>query len=219
MSLRSTLHVPALLAPAAAAALLTCGASAAVYQYSLSFENGFVAEGQFSTKASAPASFVEKNPTITGETTGSWDFSTLTPAPYTTTYLESQTMRVLQNGAVLDQSTTVFAGVCSDIYLYLDFSNVGGPAIAGMDLSTVDSEATSYYFVSNSKDPTGAYGAYGSTGYNLFRSDVATSQDVYIGTATSITVTAVPAPGALALLAAAGAGVGVGRRRRDPVGT
>ena len=131
-----------------------------------------------------------------------------------TTYLESQTMRVLQNGAVLDQSTTVFAGVCSDIYLYLDFSNVGGPAIAGMDLSTVDSQATSYYFVSNSKDPTGAYGAYGSTGYNLFRSDVVTMQDTYIGTATSLTVTAVPVPGALALLAAAGIGVGGGRRRR-----
>ena len=129
MSFRPTLRNRALLAPAAAA-LLTSGASAAVYQYLLSFENGFVAEGQFSTKASAPASFIESNPTRT-------------PAPYTTTYLESQTMRVLQNGAVLDQSTTVFAGVCSDIYLYLDFSNVGGPAIAGMDLSTVDSEATS----------------------------------------------------------------------------
>ena len=206
MSFRPTLRNRALLAPAAAAALLTSGASAAVYQYSLSSENGFVAEGQFSTKASAPASFIESNPTQT-------------PAPYATTYLESQTMRVLQYGAVLDQSTTVFAGVCSDIYLYLDFSSVGGPAIAGMDLSTVDPEATSYYFVSNSKDPSGAYGAYGSTGYNLFRSDVATMQDVYIGTATSITVTAVPAPGALALLAAAGAGVGVGRRRRGPVGT
>ncbi|MEY4810200.1 MAG: hypothetical protein RI986_538 [Planctomycetota bacterium] len=208
MSLRYTFRTPALLAPAAtaaAAALLTSGASAAVYQYSLSFANGYVAEGQFSTKASAPASFIESNPT-------------LAPAPYATTYLESQTMRVLQNGAVLDQSTTVFSGVCSDIYLYLDFSSVGGPAIAGMDLSTVDPEATSYYFVSNSKDPSGAYGAYGSTGYNLFRSDVATSQDVYIGTATSLTVTAVPAPGALAVLAAAGAGVGVGRRRRAPVG-
>ena len=214
MSLRSTLRSPALLVPAAAAALLTSGASAAVYQYSLSFANGYVAEGQFSTKASAPASFVEKNPTITGETTGSWDFSTLTPAPYATTYLDSQTMRVLQNGAVLDQSTTVFAGMCSDIYLYLDFSSVGGPAIAGMDLSTVDSEATSYYFVSNSKDPSGAYGAYGSTGYNLFRSDVATMQDVYIGTATSLTVTAVPAPGALTLLAAAGIGIGGSRRRK-----
>jgi hypothetical protein len=123
-------------------------------------------------------------------------------------------MRVLQYGAVLDQSTTVFAGVCSDIYLHLDFSTVGGPTIAGMDLSTVDPEATSYYFVSNSKDPSGAYGAYGSTGYNLFRSDVATMQDVYIGTATSITVTAVPTPGALAVLAAAGIGVGGSRRRK-----
>jgi hypothetical protein len=201
MSLRSTLRIPALFVPAAAAALLTSGASAAVYQYSLSFANGYVAEGQFSTKASAPASFIESNPTDA-------------PAPYATTYLESQTMRVLQYGAVLDQSTTVFAGVCSDIYLHLDFSTVGGPTIAGMDLSTVDPEATSYYFVSNSKDPSGAYGAYGSTGYNLFRSDVATMQDVYIGTATSLTVIAVPAPGALAVLAAAGIGVGGSRRRK-----
>jgi len=203
MNLRSTLCTSAILVPVAAAALLTSDASAAFYQYSLSFANGYVAEGQFSTKASAPASFIESNPT-------------LTPAPYATTYLESQTMRVLQYGEVLDQSTTVFAGVCSDIYLYLDFSNVGGPAIAGMDLSTVDPEATSYYFVSNSKAPNGDYGAYGSTGYNLFRSDVATLIDVYIATATSLTVTAVPAPGALALLAAAGAsfGLGGGRRRR-----
>ncbi len=216
MSLRSTLRIPALFVPAAAAALLTSGASAALYQYSLSFANGYVADGQFSTKASAPASFVEKNPTITGETTGSWDFSTLTPAPYATTYLESQTLRVLQNGAVLDQSTTVLDGVCSDRFLYLNFSDLGTPAIAALDFSTVRPNATSYYFVSNSKAPNGDYGAYGSTGYNLFRSDVATLIDVYIATATSLTVTAVPAPGALALLAAAGAsfGVGGGRRRR-----
>jgi hypothetical protein len=201
MSFRPTLRNPALLAPAAAAALLTSGASAAVYQYSLSFANGYVAEGQFSTKASAPASFIESNPT-------------LTPAPYATTYLESQTMRVLQNGAVLDQSTTVFAGVCSDIYLYLDFSSVGTPAIAALDFSTVRPNATSYYFVSNGSNPSGNTVAFGSTGYNLFLFDVATSQGTYIGTATSITVTAVPAPGALAVLAAAGAGVGVGRRRR-----
>ena len=218
MSLRSTLRTPALLAPAAAAALLTSGASAAVYQYSLSFANGFVAEGQFSTKASAPASFVEKNPTITGETTGSWDYTTLTPAPYATTYLESQTMRVLQNGAVLDQSTTVLAGVCSDSFLYLNFSDVGAPAIAALDFSTVRPNATSYYFVSNGSNPSGNTVAFGSTGYNLFLFDVATLQGTYIGTATSLTVAAVPAPGALAVLAAAGAGVGVGRRRRAPVG-
>ena len=83
MSFRPTLRNRALLAPAAAAVLLTSGASAAVYQYSLSFANGYVAEGQFSTKTSAPASFIESNPTQTA-------------APYATTYLESQTMRVLQ---------------------------------------------------------------------------------------------------------------------------
>jgi hypothetical protein len=215
MSLCSTLRTPALFAPVAAAALLTSGASAALYQYSLSFANGFVADGQFSTKASAPASFVEKNPTITGETTGSWDFSTLTPAPYATTYLESQTMRVLQYGAVLDQSTTVLAGVCSDSFFYLNFSDLGTPAIAALDFSTVRPSATSYYFVSNGSDPSGTTVAFGSTGYNLFLFDVATLQGTYIATATSLTVTAVPAPGVAALLAAAGAGVGVGRRRRD----
>ncbi len=218
MSLGSMLRIPALLVPSAAAALLTSGASAALYQYSLSFANGYVADGQFSTKASAPASFVEKNPTITGETTGSWDFSTLTPAPYATTYLESQTLRVLQNGAVLDQSTTVLDGVCSDRFLYLNFSDLGTPAIAALDFSTVRPNATSYYFVSNGSNPSGNTVAFGSTGYNLFLFDVATSQGTYIGTATSLTVTAVPAPGALAVLAAAGAGVGVGRRRRAPVG-
>ncbi len=49
MSLGSMLRIPALLVPSAAAALLTSGASAALYQYSLSFANGFVADGQFST--------------------------------------------------------------------------------------------------------------------------------------------------------------------------
>ena len=83
-------------------------------------------------------------------------------------------------------------------------------------MKTVHAGATSYYFVSNGSDPSGATVAFGSTGYNLFLFDVATSQGVYIATATSLTVQAVPAPGALALLAAAGAslGVGGGRRRR-----
>jgi hypothetical protein len=132
--------------------------------------------------------------------------------------LESQTLRVLQNGAVLDQSTTVLDGVCSDRFLYLNFSDLGTPAIAALDFSTVRPNATSYYFVSNGSNPSGNTVAFGSTGYNLFLFDVATSQGTYIGTATSLTVTAIPAPGALALLAAAGAGVGVGRRRRAPVG-
>ena len=218
MSLCSTLRTPSLFAPVAAVALLTSDASAAVYQYSLSFANGYVAEGQFSTKATAPASFVEKNPTITGETTGSWDFSTLTPAPYATTYLESQTMRVLQNGALLNQAANVTNGVCSDSFLYLNFSDVGGPAIAALDFSTVQSGATSYYFVSNGSNPSGATVAFGSTGYNLFLFDVATLQGTYIGTATSMSVAVVPAPGVLAMLAAAGAGTGFGiggsRRRR-----
>ena len=214
MNFRSTLRTRALLVPVAAAALLTSSASAGLYQYSLSFANGYVAEGQFSTKASAPASFVEKNPTITGETTGSWDYSALTPAPYATTYLESHTMRVLQNGAVLDQSTTVLAGVCSDTFLYLNFSDLGTPAITALDFSTVRPSATSYYFVSNGSNPSGNTVAFGSTGYNLFLFDVATSQGTYIATATSLTVTAVPAPGALAVLAAAGIGIGGSRRRK-----
>ena len=214
MNFRSTLRTRALLVPVAAAALLTSSASAGLYQYSLSFANGYVAEGQFSTKASAPASFVEKNPTITGETTGSWDYSALTPAPYATTYLESHTMRVLQNGAVLDQSTTVLAGVCSDTFLYLNFSDLGTPAITALDFSTVRPSATSYYFVSNGSNPSGNTVAFGSTGYNLFLFDVATSQGTYIATATSLTVAAVPAPGALTLLAAAGIGIGGSRRRK-----
>ena len=219
MSLGSTLCIPALLVPAAAVALLTSGASAAVYHYSLSFADGFLVEGEFATKASAPASFIEKNPTLTGETTGSWDYTTLTPAPYATSFVESETMRVRQSGALLSEASNVVDGVCLDRFLYLNFSDVGAPAIAALDFSTVHSGATSYYFVSNGSDPSGATVAFGSTGYNLFRFDVATSQGTYIATATSLTVTAVPAPGALALLAAAGAGVGAGRRRRAPVGT
>jgi hypothetical protein len=203
---------------AVTAALLTSGADAATYHYSFTFADGFIAEGEFATKASAPASFIEKNPTITGETTGPWDFTTLTPAPYAATYLESQTMRVLQNGALLNQAANVTNGVCSDSFLYLNFSDVGGPAIAALDFSTVQSGATSYYFVSNGSDPSGATVAFGSTGYNLFLFDVATLQGTYIGTATSMSVAVVPAPGVLAMLAAAGAGTGFGiggsRRRR-----
>ena len=216
MSLRSTLCTSTLLVPAAAAALLTSGASAAVFHYSLSFAGGFLVEGEFATNALAPASFIEKNPTLTGETTGSWDYTTLTPAPYATSFVDSQTMRVLQSGALLSEASNVVDGVCLDRFLYLNFSNVGGPAIAALDFSTVHAGATSYYFVSNGSDPSGATVAFGSTGYNLFLFDVATLQGVYIATATSLTVQAVPAPGALAVLAAAGAGFGVGggRRRR-----
>ena len=218
MSLRSMLRIPALLVPAAAAALLTSGVSAAVYHYSLSFADGFLIEGEFATKASAPASFIEKNPDLTGETTGSWDYSTLRDAPYAATYLESHSMRVNKDGALLQQAINVVDGVCFDKFLYLNFSDVGTPSIAAIDFSTVRPGATSYYFVTNGSNPSGATVAFGSTGYNLFLFDVATLQGTYIGTATSLTVAAVPAPGALAVLAAAGAGVGVGRRRRAPVG-
>jgi hypothetical protein len=115
---------------------------------------------------------------------------------------------------VLDQSTTVLDGVCSDRFLYLNFSDLGTPAIAALDFSTVRPSATSYYFVSNGSDPSGATVAFGSTGYNLFLFDVATPPGPLIGTAISLTVTAVPAPGALVVLAAAGAGIGGSRRRR-----
>ena len=128
MSLCSTLCIPAVLVPAAAAALLTSGASAAVYHYSLSFADGFLVEGEFATKASAPASFIEKNPTLTGETTGSWDYTTLTPAPYATSFVESETMRVRQSGALLSEASNVVDGVCLDRFLYLNFSDVGAPA-------------------------------------------------------------------------------------------
>lgn len=214
MIIRSTTSTSALLVSVAAAALLTSGASAAVYHYSLSFVNGFVAEGEFATKATAPASFIEKNPMLSGETTGSWDFTILTPAPYATTYLESQTMRVLQNAAVLDQSTMVVAGMCLDRFLYLNFSDVGGPAIAAIDFSTAHAGASSYYFVSNGVAPNDATVAFGSTGFNLFRFDVATLHGEYIGTATSVSVAVVPAPSVLAVLVASGVGVGGGRRRR-----
>ena len=115
---------------------------------------------------------------------------------------------------MLDQSTTVLAGVCSDTFLYLNFSDLGTPAITALDFSTVRPSATSYYFVSNGSNPSGNTVAFGSTGYNLFLFDVATSQGTFIGTATSLTVTAVPAPGACAILALAGARK---RRPRRPV--
>ena len=68
------LHPCALLV-SIAATVLTSSAHASVYHYALTFANGFVADGEFATMPTAPSSFIEKNPGLTGETTGSWDSS------------------------------------------------------------------------------------------------------------------------------------------------
>jgi len=205
-------HESALFATAAAL-LVSSGASAAVYHYSLGFDNGFLAAGEFTTKASAPASFIEKNPDMINETTTAWNPATLQDAPYAATYLESHSMRVSQGGLLLGESQTVIAGICTDKFLYLNFTDAGTPTIAALDFSTVTPGATSYYFVTNGTDPAGDAVAFGSTGYNLFLFDVATLTGTYIGTATSFSVSLVPAPGALSLLAFAG-GACASRRRR-----
>jgi hypothetical protein len=209
---RSMLH-PCTLLVSIAATALTISAHASVYHYALTFANGFVADGEFATMPTAPSSFIEKNPLLTGETTGSWDSSTFQEAPYATSFVQSQNMRMHQNGALLEEGTSVVAGVCLDKFFYLNFSDIGGPAIAAIDFSTARPGATSYYFISNGVNSSGVNVAYGTTGYNLFSFDVATLQAVYLGTATSLTVNAVPAPGVLAMLAVS-MGFGAGARRR-----
>jgi len=209
---RSMLHPCALVVSIAVTALAT-SAHASVYHYALTFANGFVADGEFATMPTAPSSFIEKNPGLTGETTGSWDSSNLQQAPYATSFVQSQNMRLYQNAALLQEGSGVAAGVCLEKFFYLNFSDFGSPAIGAIDFSTAQSGATSYYFISNGVNSSGVNVAYGTTGYNLFSFDVATLQAVYLGTATSLTVNAVPAPGVLAMLAVS-MGFGVGARRR-----
>ncbi len=208
----SMLHPCALVVSIAVTALAT-SAHASVYHYALTFANGFFADGEFENKLTVPSFFIEKNPGLTGETTGSWDSSNFQQAPYATSFVHSQNMRLYQNAALLQEGSGVAAGVCLEKFFYLNFSDFGSPAIGAIDFSTARPGATSYYFISNGVNSSGVNVAYGTTGYNLFSFDVATLQAVYLGTATSLTVNAVPAPGVLAMLAVS-MGFGAGARRR-----
>ena len=211
---RSMRH-PCTLLVSIAATALTTSAHASVYHYALTFANGFFADGEFDNMLTVPPFFIEKNPGLTGETTGSWDSSNFQQAPYATSFVQSQNMRLYQNAALLQEGSGVVAGVCLDKFFYLNFSDFGSPAIGAIDFSTARPGATSYYFISNGVNSSGVNVAYGTTGYNLFSFDVATLQAVYLGTATSLTVNAVPAPGVLAMLAVSmGFGAGAPRRRR-----
>ena len=80
------LHPCALVVSIAAMALAT-SAHASVYHYALTFANGFSADGEFTTMPTAPSFFIEKNPGLTGETTGSWDSSNFQQAPYATRFV------------------------------------------------------------------------------------------------------------------------------------
>jgi hypothetical protein len=182
----------------AAASLIASTAGADFYQFSGTFTNGYSVQGVFETKPSAPAAFVESNPSFPN-------------APFVTQYLQYSTLSVFQFGNVIGSGFSVLDGVSYDPFLYTAFDSTT-LALAAIDLQTrgADTGPTPYYFISNGVAPDYTTVAYGSTAFNLFLFDPSSSSATFLGSASMLDVTAIPAPAslfALAMLPAA-------RRRR-----
>ena len=176
-------------------------ARADFYQYSISFSGGtgFSASGVMQTKADAPSSFLEVNPTPA-------------VASFATTYIQSLSMNVFQGSTLMGANNVVSDGVSTNRWLYFEFSSALTPTFINVDMNTKQSPTDPYYFITDGISPDGITVPYGSTTFNLFHYDIALSQATFIGSANEFTVTQVPSPGALGVLALCG-GIARGRRR------
>lgn len=181
-----------------AAALAVSAARADFFQFTGVFDNGYSVQGIIETKASAPASFIESNPSFPS-------------APFATQFVQNASLSVSLLGSVIGAAPAVVGGIAYDPYLYvaLDSSTL---SLSAIDLNTrgLSTGPEPYYFISNGVDPNANPVAYGSTTYNLFRFDPPTNGYTFLASTSSLQVTAIPAPGAAALLVFAGAA----RRRR-----
>ncbi|MEH2245333.1 hypothetical protein [Nostoc sp.] len=84
-------------------------AQAADFAFSANFTNGYSAEGSFTTKTNAPASFSEISPGY---------------SPFSTQFLESQSLSIFDSTNTLLQSgSSVINGISNDKYLRLDYDN------------------------------------------------------------------------------------------------
>ena len=191
----NTRSTPALLL---AASLAASAAHADFYQFNGTLDNGYAVQGILETKAFAPASFIENNPSFPS-------------APFATQYLQNATLSVSRFGSTIGSGSSVTSGVAFDPCLYVAFDSTT-LVLSALDLQTrgADVGSTPYYFISNGVAPDYTTVPFGSTTFNLFLFDPSTSGATFLGSTSTLAVTAIPAPAsllALALLPAA-------RRRR-----
>jgi len=172
-----------------AAAALATSAQADFYQFVGVLDNGYSVAGILETKASAPAAFVESNPSPPN-------------APFATQYLESASLNVSRFGATLGAGLPIAGGISIDPYLYVGFDAMT-PGVSALDLNTRAPNAglAPYYFISNGVLPDYTSVAYGTTAFNLFLFDPANSTATFLASTSTIVVTQIPAPaGILALV-------------------
>jgi len=167
----------ALLAP-----VFASSARADFFQFSGTLTNGYSVQGILETKASAPVSFVESNPSFPN-------------APFATQYLEYASMSVLYLGSTVASGAPVVGGISYEAYLYTAF-NTSTLNLSALDLQARNPGAGSdpYYFISNGVAPDATTVAYGSTTFNLFLFNPNGATYTYLGSTDALAVTAIPAP-------------------------
>ena len=155
-------------------------AQAADFAFNANFTNGYSAEGSFTTKTNAPASFSEISPGY---------------SPFSTQFLESQSLSIFDSTNTLLQSgSSVINGISNDKYLRLDYDNSLTANLPVLNVSTETPSQNPYYFIGNNVDPSGNIVADGSTNYNLFLYDRIAEKYTFLGDTTSIKATPVPEP-------------------------
>ena len=155
-------------------------ATGATYDYSWQGSNGYSATGSFTTKDNAPTAFTEAAASTT---------------PYSTQYLQTLTLSVFNpSNTLLDSGIDVANGTSSDPFLFLSFNGQTN-TITGFDVGTqFPGNKNTYYFLSNSVNPSGTNVGIGNTTYNLFQFTQSTNTTTFLGSASSVQVSAVPEP-------------------------
>ncbi len=145
------------------------------------FSNGYSAQGSFTTKSNAPASFSEISP-------GS--------APFATQFLQSKSLSIFDsNNTLLQSGSQVINGISTDQFFRLDYNNTLTPNLTALNISTETPSQNPYYFIANNVDPSGTPVAVGSTAYNLFLYNRTTDNYNFLGSTSSIqATTSVPEP-------------------------
>lgn len=181
-----------------AAALLLGSASTTFagpiqFTFSANFSNGYSAQGSFTTKSNAPASFSETNPNFPN-------------VPFATQYLESVSLSIFDSANNLLQSgNPVINGISTDAFLRLDYNNSLTPNLPALNVNTETPTQNPYYFIGNNVAPSGTPVPPGSTDYNLFLYNRNTDSYTFLGSTPGIQAISVPEPPTLLLL---GTGLG-----------
>lgn len=178
-------------------------AQAADFIFSANFSNGYSAQGLFTTKSNAPASFSEVNPNFP-------------MVPFPTQYLESVSLSIFDSTNTLLQSgNPVVNGISTDAFLRLDYDNSLTPNLPALNVNTETPTQNPYYFIGNNVDPSGTPVPPGSTNYNLFLYDRDTDSYTFLGSTPSIQAISVPeSSSVISLLGIAVLGVGFAFKRK-----